>query len=436
VYTRYAHFSLSISNIICPIFLQIWAHGYQPPALAERVSYRGRVSAESSRGPSSSYSRSSAASTVTASNRSPASIKKDLEDALDKKVIPSPPLRNSNSPLPIRRRDVSVKSRKVRDVSVDSHASKSLRDPSSRVGLSGKVPYGQADKHRERSVSRSSRRDNRNVSASALEMKLDKSHSRGRSTSRTRSTSNGGQRSSSRHSRSVVDHDSSSARSCGPRNSSSQRRHSAEVTSSKSVCNMTFSRHDSAPQLSTSSLRTSGRYTRQTSNNESTLNKNSTRRMSSKQSIVTSETTESVTSSEEDRPVPRGRSTFSPNQRGRSKSRNDKSCERSLFSRLSRGRSKSKPRDEEETTIYSAGRSFANSLVRRRSLSRNASRVLKTTSSMDGNQDAEPCMQRFEVPFNPTTGACNYHPECKLAVRNGGVKGGWKIISDGCPRCL
>jgi hypothetical protein len=45
-------------------------------------------------------------------------------------------------------------------------------------------------------------------------------------------------------------------------------------------------------------------------------------------------------------------------------------------------------------------------------------------------------MQRFEVPFNPTTGACNYHPECKLAVRNGGVKGGWKIISDGCPRCL
>jgi hypothetical protein len=50
---------------------------------------------------------------------------------------------------------------------------------------------------------------------------------------------------------------------------------------------MTFNRHDSAPQPSTSSLKPSTRYTRQTSNDESTHNKQSMRRMSSKQSIKT-----------------------------------------------------------------------------------------------------------------------------------------------------
>lgn len=413
-----------------PYHLQTWSHGYQQPALAERVSYRGRMSAESNRGPSSSYSQRSAASTVTASNRSPVSFspqRKNLEDKLERKKIPPPPLRIPKDPLPTR--SVSVESRR-RDASVD-------RDVSARVRLQGKVPYGQPDNHRERSVSRSSRRDDLYLSASSLEKKLDKSRPRGRSASKSRSTrTTDGHRSSSRHSSAAVDHNGSSTKSCGPRNSTYSRRHSAEITSSKSVCNMTFNRHDSAPQPSTSSLKPSTRYTRQTSNDESTHNKQSMRRqsmrrMSSKQSIKTAETTESITSSE-DSPVPRGRSLFSAHQRGRSTSRNDKSCE-SFLSRVTRGRSKSKPCDEEEKTVFSAGRSFANSLIRRRSLSRNASRVLKTTSSMDGNKDVEPCMQRYEVPFNPSTGACNYHPECTMAVKNRG--GGWKIVSDGCPKC-
>jgi hypothetical protein len=49
-----------------PYHLQTWSHGYQQPALAEHVSYRCRMSAESNRGPSSSYSQRSAASMVTA----------------------------------------------------------------------------------------------------------------------------------------------------------------------------------------------------------------------------------------------------------------------------------------------------------------------------------------------------------------------------------
>ncbi|KAL7478884.1 hypothetical protein ACHAW6_004637 [Cyclotella cf. meneghiniana] len=78
--------------------------------------------------------------------------------------------------------------------------------------------------------------------------------------------------------------------------------------------------------------------------------------------------------------------------------------EKSIFPR---GRSKSKPRNnvltKEETnekSILSARRSFVNSLTRRRSLSRNASRVLSVTSTMDGNHDAEPCMQLYEALFN------------------------------------
>jgi hypothetical protein len=54
---------------------------------------------------------------------------------------------------------------------------------------------------------------------------------------------------------------------------------------------------------------------------------------------------------------------------------------------------------------------------------------------MDGDSDAEPCMQRYEVPFNPSTGSCNYHSEVVLAVRNGGRRGGWKIVRECCHKC-
>ncbi|KAL7470179.1 hypothetical protein ACHAXS_010449, partial [Conticribra weissflogii] len=73
----------------------------------------------------------------------------------------------------------------------------------------------------------------------------------------------------------------------------------------------------------------------------------------------------------------------------------------------------------------------------RRSLSRNAERVLHTTSTMDGNDDWEPSTSlRFEVPFHPVTGMCHYHPQVCLAVKNVGKgAGGWKVVREVCPRC-
>jgi hypothetical protein len=196
------------------------------------------MSAESSGG-ASAYSQGFTASTTTVSNRYPALTQtKNLEDEVGKKVIPPPPLRNAkNLSAPV---DSSCK---VRCATVNPHAIKS-----SRVRLPGKVPCGQPEKHRERSVSRSSRRDDRNVSSTSLERKLDKSRPRGRSTSNSLSTSSTHeQRSSSLHSHAVVDHTSSFIKACGLRNSTYQRRHSVEIARSKSACNGKFNRHDSAP---------------------------------------------------------------------------------------------------------------------------------------------------------------------------------------------
>lgn len=425
------------------LMLQNWSHGYEAPALIERVSHRGLMSAESNTRRSSSstitYRRSSTASTTGTNSRSPPSVSRKSKGLEDVRPIPPPPLRvgSKQSPLPLR--DSSVDSRRiVRDVSVDS-SHRTHRDASvQRKRLTGKIPYGDPNR-RERSVSRSSVRDASNPSS--LEKKLDKYHSsRGRSVSKSRSSRTDRHRSSSRHSH--MDHNSSS-KSLGQYNTKPlTRRHSTEATSSKSVCNTAFSRRDSAPMPSTttSSLKKSTKYSRQVSNERDVHKSSSMRRMSSKQSNI-SGSTESITSSEEDQQVaPRGRSLFSPNHtrqsRSKSKSR-DTSCDRSFFSRVTqRGRSKSKssPReDDEDKSIFSAGRSFANSITRRRSLSRNASRVLKITESMDGNKDVEPNLHRYEVPFNPSTGACIRHPECMLAVRNRG--GGWRIVSDGCPIC-
>jgi hypothetical protein len=414
--------------------------------LTERPSHRGLISAESAgRGSSSSsafeYRRSSTSG--SAANRSPSSVlNSKLATPLQKKSIPPPPFDASKRvPLPLRdssrvgERDASVGSRaKVRDVSVDSRATKGDDGPTPRKRLSGKIPPvdpAGISPRREKSVGRSSRHEGHNSSLSSLNK--SESRSRGRSVSGKGNSSGRSDRSSSRHSQATtVTCRNGSNKSVGPRSSIISRRHSAEITSSKSVCNMKFHRHDSAPEPTTSVLK-KGNY-----GNETSKPMGSMKRMNSKQS-TTSATTASVTSSEEDHQAQgRGRSLFSPahsrcRSKSKSKNRNDTSCERSLFSR---GRSKSKSRlNIEDNSIFSAGRSFANSLTRRRSLSRGATKVLKTTSTMDGNQDSEPCMQRYEVPFNPSTGRCNYHPEITLAVKNGGVRGGWRIVSQGCPKC-
>lgn len=412
--------------------------------MTERPSHRGLMSAESAgRGSSSSsafeYRRSSTSG--SAANRSPSSaLNSKLALPLQKKSIPPPPLLDTSKrvPLPlrdssrVRERDASVGSRaKVRDVSVDSRATKGDDGPTPRKRLSGKIPPvdpAGISPRREKSVGRSSRNEGHNSSLSSLNK--SESRSRGRSVSGKGNSSGRSDRSSSRHSQATTVTcriRNGSNKSVGPRSSIISRRHSAEITSSKSVCNMKFHRHDSAPEPTTSVLKKSN------NGNETSKHTGSMNRMNSKQSVATA----SVTSSEEDHQAQgRGRSLFSPAHsrcRSKSKNRNDTSCERSLFSR---GRSKSKSRPNiEENSIFSAGRSFANSLTRRRSLSRGATKVLKTTSTMDGNQDSEPCMQRYEVPFNPSTGRCNYHPEITLAVKNGGVRGGWRIVSQGCPRC-
>ena len=88
-----------------------------------------------------------------------------------------------------------------------------------------------------------------------------------------------------------------------------------------------------------------------------------------------------------------------------------------------------------DSSDASAASTSAGSLTRRRSLSRKASRVLKTTRIMDGTKDEEPCTMRYEVPFHPVTGTCNYHPEVCLAVKNRGGRGGWKIVREECPKC-
>ena len=270
------------------------------------------------------------------------------------------------------------------------------------------------------------------------------------STSR-RSSMTGNNLSSSRYSRSTIGVSNSSTMSLGPKSPTASRRHSTELTSSKSVCS-TRSRGRSVTSRSKPSSKSmeykrsiSRRHSAEITSCSAVCNMNMKRhgsaphpsqltRKSSNHSEVKDErrkfdsSTDSATSSEEEQRKSSGRSLFSSRTRGssRCKTRNDAK---------SRGRSRSKPRDD-GNPIFSVGRSFANSISRQRSLSRSASRVLSTTSTMDGGCDAEPCPQRYEVPFNPSTGACNYHPEFTIALKNKGGKGGWRIIAECCPKCV
>ncbi|EED92669.1 predicted protein [Thalassiosira pseudonana CCMP1335] len=41
--------------------------------------------------------------------------------------------------------------------------------------------------------------------------------------------------------------------------------------------------------------------------------------------------------------------------------------------------------------------------------------------------------ERYELPFNSSTGACNIHPSTKLATKN--PRGGWTILREYCPHC-
>lgn len=70
-----------------------------------------------------------------------------------------------------------------------------------------------------------------------------------------------------------------------------------------------------------------------------------------------------------------------------------------------------------------------------------------TSSANKGNTKLQPTItsnakpnkkamkdRRYEVPFNPATGMCNYHPNVVLAVKN--PTGGWKMVKDTCPKCV
>lgn len=216
------------------------------------------------------------------------------------------------------------------------------------------------------------------------------------------------------------------------RDTLSSRRHSAEVSTSKSVYSSTYDRRASAPDTlrNTKSLL----RTQPLIDDRSRSSKSTTR-------VMTSRSVASTTSNKEAHQRP-----YKSIERGRSKSRPKnakephnspslRSAASDIQSIFSRGRSKSNSRAiGEHNSVTSAAHSFTKNL-RRRSLSRGASKVLATTSEMDGNRDAEPGTQIYDVPFNPATGRCLYHSEIVLAVKNGVGRDGWKIVSLGCPKC-
>lgn len=255
-------------------------------------------------------------------------------------------------------------------------------------------------------------------------------------------------RSSSRQSRIPANDNVSSSRSVAPRSSTISHRHSTDVSGSGSLRQLSYCRRSSAPDVP---LQVENVYSRQSSVDRSKSSASTFKQVNKKYQNAPSLSTASTTSSEQDH-RPRGRSlskqkrdqkpqdlqTFFSRNRSKSKSRYGSSIPSlsGVKSRLSRGRSKSRSRNKgEDDPIISAGRSFTSSLTRRRSLSRGASTVLHTTSEMDGNQDAEPNAHRYEVPFHPSSGRCLAHPEITLAIKNEGLKGGWKIVCDGCPKC-
>ena len=421
-------------------------HGYSVAPLIKRTSQRGVISAGLNRQSSS-----------TGMSKSPREARSNRQITDDAVKLPLPTLRR-----PSHTDDGEIR---VHETSAP------------RRRLSGRVPYGEPNdsSRRERSVSRSTTREGqsspaldqldtrsraRSVSRGELPSNRLKSETdnRHRSSSRSRTLSDNyhgssksiayGRKSSTssmieadrRHrssSRSQVPDENyyGTGKSVDPRSFALSRRHSVEVVSSRSVCNPTSNRHGSAYDISSEGKNI---YRRRLSVDEKSRHSDSTtKRVNS--SHARSLSKESYAHGEEklksQQKSLHTQQLFSPGQ-SKSKSMYDASIS-DLKSFISRGRSKSIARCERgDSSILSAGRSFARSLTRRRSLSRGASKVLQTTSEMDGNKDIEPCTQRYEVPFNPSTGKCNYHPEVTLAVKNGGLRGGWKIVTDSCPRCI
>ena len=196
------------------------------------------------------------------------------------------------------------------------------------------------------------------------------------------------------------------------------RRHSADISSSKSHSGR---RRVSAPDTS-GEYRSAYSYRRGSSTNER-----------SRPSSILKETPHQRQHKERGRSLTKSDSkdlrTFSSTRQSRSRSK-------SLLSRLSRGRSKEKTGQTGiSDVIVSAGRSFSRSISRCSSISRNAFKTPKCTSKTDGHEDAEICTQRYSVPFNSSTGRCLYHPDVCIALRNEKTKGGWRLVSDGCPMC-
>ena len=196
------------------------------------------------------------------------------------------------------------------------------------------------------------------------------------------------------------------------------RRHSADISSSKSHSGR---RRVSAPDTS-GEYRSAYSYRRGSSTNER-----------SRPSSILKETPHQRQHKERGRSLTKSDSkdlrTFSSTRQSRSRSK-------SLLSRLSRGRSKEKTGQTGiSDVIVSAGRSFSRSISRCSSISRNAFKTPKCTSKTDGHEDAEICTQRYSVPFNSSTGRCLYHPDVCIALRNEKGKGGWRLVSDGCPMC-
>lgn len=345
----------------------------------------------------------------------------DLISVTGKQML-RPPVRDS---CPTRDCDLLVYSRtRIHDILTP------------RTRLEGKVPYGDpnASTRREKSLTKSPlRKDDGRDSVGWMTVRSPESRSHGRSFTSTfksstredhiasvlshldKSSTLERQRSSSRHSRLSVEH-AGSSESVAPRrtNTSFSRRHSTEALSFKSF-NRTFSRRGSAPELCSNIKRINRGEDSDVGNGKGALT--AMKRNGSKHSLNSmSGATKSMTSSEGNNGTGSGRSFLRPSQREgitpTSKHRSKHAEEKSVYPRgrsksteksiFSRGRSMSKAHRKMsmgeqtgKTVILLTRKSFSNSLTRRRSLSRNASRVLKTTSTMDGNMDAEPCMHRY-----------------------------------------
>lgn len=426
---------------------------------------RSTVDSPSSAGTGRSSSTSRRRSTVGGSSGSPRHHRVNLNEIYDASKAPAPPVRSSvYERAPSKDRHVSTPRQRLHgkvphsDMYQNSPRSASQ---SRRASLSDTIEPGTSPHSVARAPSTIDDSDTRSYTKSVNGRPRSKSLHRSASTSGI-SESERRHRISSRHSRTPVDDYVSSSRSFATRGSISRRyftdmadnvsssrsvdtrssispRHSTDMASSKSVCNATYNCHGSNPE----------RFSNPKSVSSHKSNASTTKVANKKCRKTSSVSTASITSSEEDnrkKTRERSQSKYGSKEesqslksfisRGRSTSRSkfDSSLSE-VKSLLSRGRSKSKSRAEDCSILTAGRRSFARSITRHRSLSRGAAKVLETTSDMDGNNDAEPCLHRFEVPFHPSTGRCIIHPDVTLAVRNDGLRGGWRIVCDSCPRC-